>query len=430
MHWSKSRHVQYENCPRQFFYEAIAAPLNPRIAALRDRPSPPLARHDAVRSAVLRIVNTSAWTSAHLPSVLADSRGRMLAALGNEADVNAQMSIVEACVGCFGQELLPLIRSGRVAYVSTGEPVEFIYDGLSIMALPEVVVEHDDRLEIYQFKTGSPSFWGSAKERDLRLRAGGLTCWARCSLNEVTRPVHVMDVYLRESPLQMRTVTLDDGDVRAFIADAKSMVPQYSGSMKIADFPADPNFSRCRFCDYQPICPEYRSTVEPDYGLDALSDAIMAVSQAEEAALVQAGGELRQVFLSHVSEDKDGMVRPFARALEAAGISYWLDEGELMWGDSLAEGLNKGLATSDYVITFITENFLQRGWTKAELHSSLVAHVNGKKRLMPVFVAARDVVTADYPMLGDIIGRNWTDGIPALVAELRRILSHGTGSVG
>jgi hypothetical protein len=421
MHWSKSRHVMYEACPRQFFYEAVAAPLNPRIAGLRDRASAPLVRHDAVRSAVLKIVNKVPWHPAHLPVVLAESRADMLSALGNEADVNAQMSIVEACVNAFVTELLPELRAGQIVYVMNGDPVEFIYDGLTVMALPEVVVDRGDRLDIYQFKSGSPDF-ANRRARDLMLRAGGLTCWARCSLREVTRPIQILDVYLRAAPVQIRRIVLDDQAVRAFVSEAKAMVPQYTGSARIADFPANPSFSVCRFCPYKSICPEYGVFAEADYELDTLSAALSAVSDARGAALERTGGELRNVFLSHVSEDKDALVRPFARALEAEGISYWLDEAELMWGDSLVSGLNNGLATSDYVVTFITANFLQRGWTKAELNSSLVAHVKGQKRVMPIMVADMEAITAEYPMLGDIVSKKWTDGIPSLVRELQRVL--------
>ena len=41
--------------------------------------------------------------------------------------------------------------------------------------------------------------------------------------------------------------------------------------------------------------------------------------------------DLPFVFLSHVSEDKEQIVRPFARALFFLGIPYWLDEAELKW---------------------------------------------------------------------------------------------------
>jgi hypothetical protein len=184
-----------------------------------------------------------------------------------------------------------------------------------------------------------------------------------------------------------------------------------------------PNSNTCRFCSYKTICPEYGVFAEPDYDVSTLIAAVDGVTEAKAAALEETGGEVRDIFLSHVSDDKDSIVRPFARALDAAGISYWLDEAELMWGDSLVTGLNEGLATSDYVVAFISDAFLDRGWTKAELNSSIISHVKGGKRVMPIFVADREKIVADYPLLDDIISKSWTLGIPALVRELQRVLA-------
>lgn len=424
MHWSKTRQVQYENCPRQFFYESIAAPLNPKIDALRNRLSPPLLRHEVIRDAVMTVVRTPDWTVAQLPVLLAQGKAKMVAALGNEADANAEMSIVDVCINGFLAEYRPTLENARVAYITNGEPVEFIYDGLQIVAAPELAIDRDDRLDIVQFKSGSPDF-ANRRDHDLRLRASGLTCWARCALQELEKPVHVTDIYLRSRPLQTRTMVLDDQQVRDFVGSARELLPRFGVSARIADFPASPSVNACRFCSYKPICPEYGAYSEPSYDLEALAAAVDAVADAKVVALERTGGELRQVFLSHVSGDKEDYVRPFARALETAGISYWFDEAELMWGDSLAGGINNGLATSDYVITFISPQFLERGWTSAELNSSIVAHVKGKKRVLPITIGDREQIVNDYPMLGDIIGRNWEVGIETLVRDLQRVLAKG-----
>ncbi len=44
---------------------------------------------------------------------------------------------------------------------------------------------------------------------------------------------------------------------------------------------------------------------------------------------------LYDVFVSHASEDKDDLVRPLVRALEAANVAVWYDESELRLGDRL-----------------------------------------------------------------------------------------------
>lgn len=73
-------------------------------------------------------------------------------------------------------------------------------------------------------------------------------------------------------------------------------------------------------------------------------------------------GPLRDVFLSHTSSDKVGLIYPLVQALEKREISYWLDEGEISWGQSLLARISEGLEISRFVLVFITENFLGRKW--------------------------------------------------------------------
>jgi hypothetical protein len=41
-----------------------------------------------------------------------------------------------------------------------------------------------------------------------------------------------------------------------------------------------------------------------------------------------------QGFLCHAGEDKEQVVRPLARKLEDTGITCWLDEAEVRWGEN------------------------------------------------------------------------------------------------
>ena len=72
--------------------------------------------------------------------------------------------------------------------------MEFTYQGLSIYTLPEIVFDRKDMIEIINWKTGKSGF---RNPKHHRLKAGGLTCWARSVLKERHRPVTVKEVYLR-----------------------------------------------------------------------------------------------------------------------------------------------------------------------------------------------------------------------------------------
>jgi hypothetical protein len=421
MHWSKSRHVDYEACPRRFFYSEIAALRNPKIAKLANMPSPALVRHEIVRKAI-SLIAESQNPRRKLRTILKTAKADLAAQIGNQYEVNAEFSIVEACINSFVTEILPEIKASRLLYVSDGNPIEFFYDGLSMYVLVEMVIDRGDHVEIFNWKTGASGFH---KQEELELRAGGLTCWARSILKEVNKPIIITDVFLRElSPVTRFQATFEDHELRPFVAQAKAISRRYGASAKIADFQARPNWITCRFCPFKSVCFEYEAFAEPDYELATLENALTAAKRNREKALAEVEGEYRSVFLSHVSDDKEDIVRPFARALEAEGISYWLDEAEMSWGDSLTRGINKGLAISDYVVCFISEKFIERGWPVGELGSALAAQMSdGHKRLLPIFVSDRDAVLKAFPMLRDILYKDWAAGIDEILKDLKAIVA-------
>jgi hypothetical protein len=425
VHWSKSRHTDHEECPRRFFFSEIAAQMNGQIAELANETTPPLVRHEVVRLAICEVVQTPGWKATQLPKLLKKAEAQLTQQIPNEYDVAAQFSIVEACLENFVGELLPEIRTAKVLYLAGGSPVEFIYDGLNISTLVELALDKGDSIEICNWKTGNS---GWHKTDDQNLRAASLTCWARRVLKAVARPIIVSDVYLKEgpSPITRYQVQLDDDQIRDFVIQAKTVTQRYSASAKISYFPARPGFKTCRFCPFKPVCAEYRAFAEPDYELETLEASLAAAEQEKEEVLSSVGGELRPVFLSHVSGDKEAVVRPFARALEAEGIDFWLDEAELKWGDSLTSRINKGLAISEYLVCFVSEQFVQREWSQAEFGAAFSAQMSdGVKRVLPIVIGDKQKILDAYPMLRNTVYKTWTDasGIPALIRDLKKMLS-------
>ncbi len=420
MHWSKSRHVDYEACPRKFFYSEIAAPRNPDIGRLAEQTSPQLVRHEVVRMAISGILRKDNWDHSDLPSVLDGCETHLVTTLKDTQKAAAEHSIVTACISGFSKDVLPDIQDGKIVHITDGNPIEFMYDGLTMFVHPELAVDFGDRIEIFNWRSGSS---GWHREEEFRLKAGGLTCWARAILKELTRPIVICDYYLRD--LSAYRVTLGDEEIREFVARAKQASKRYSVSARIADFPSRADWSNCRWCNFKIICPEYEIFAEVDYGIPTLNESLAAAAETREDALLQAQGEFRSVFLSHVSEDKDDIVRPFSRALEVAGIPFWLDEAEMKWGTSLTRGINKGLATSDFLIPFISKRFIERGWPEAELGSALTAQLSdGRVRLLPIFVADREAVLKEYPVLSTFIYKDWNVGIEQLVKDLRTIVGN------
>ena len=425
MHWSKSRHLDYIQCPRRFFYANVAAPQNPAIRDLAERRTAALIRHELVRETIRGVLHSRNFKRERLSELLEMVKERMDVMIAEPIAISEQMSIVELCLENFFSYHVPRFLDERpIVHISTGDPVEFVYDKMTIMAVPEVVVDEQDRIRILNWKTGSSQY--RAKD-DIRLRAGGLTCWSRSVLRCVDRPTVVADIYLREQDGVFEEV-LSDADIRRFVDESRAISTQYAVSAKVRDFPASPSHDNCRFCNFATICPERQEFAETSYEIDTLSAKIVAdrkegiQKRVRDQALHEVDGEVRRIFLSHCQDDNDKYVRPFARALESRGISYWLDEAELKWGDSLTNGINRGLAISEYVVCFISDAFIERGWPEAELGAALSEQMSGARTtVLPILIADSEGVFREYPLLRDRLARRWEVGIDALVEEIVRM---------
>src|ERR1044072_1812850 len=110
----------------------------------------------------------------------------------------------------------------------------------------------------------------------------------------------------------------------------------------------------------------------------------------------------RDVFLSHASEDRDEFVRPLAAELERRGITFWLDEAEISWGDRITQKIQNGLAAAQFVIVFLSRNFLGKNWPESELGAAISrATADGRTVVLPLMLSDRDAVLTQYPLLRD-----------------------------
>ena len=90
------------------------------------------------------------------------------------------------------------------------------------------------------------------------------------------------------------------------------------------------------------------------------------------------------VFISHASEDKESVVRPLAKLLQALDVKVWYDEFTLEVGDSLSESIDRGLANSRYGIVVLSPTFMKKVWTRRELQGMVAREVGGNHRILPI----------------------------------------------
>ncbi|WP_113662350.1 toll/interleukin-1 receptor domain-containing protein [Pedobacter nanyangensis] len=112
-------------------------------------------------------------------------------------------------------------------------------------------------------------------------------------------------------------------------------------------------------------------------------------------------------FISHASEDKDGIVRSLADALRDNGFQVWYDEFELKIGDSLRRKIDTGLINSRFGIVIISPSFVKKNWTEYELNGMVAREMNGHKVILPIWhKISKDEVLKFSPTLADKMALN------------------------
>ena len=134
----------------------------------------------------------------------------------------------------------------------------------------------------------------------------------------------------------------------------------------------------------------------------------------------------KDVFLCHASEDKRSVVIPLVRAFDRAGITYWHDQAEIGWGDSITEKVNQGLKISRYVIVILSKTFISKKWPKRELNAALNLEASsGEVRVLPIIVGdqrEQGEILEEYPLLNDKVFQKWSGKPESVVQALKGIV--------
>jgi hypothetical protein len=130
------------------------------------------------------------------------------------------------------------------------------------------------------------------------------------------------------------------------------------------------------------------------------------------------------VFISHASEDKDGVVRPLAHALSDGGLMVWYDEFELRIGDSLRRKIDIGLAKSRFGVVVLSRSFFGKGWTNYELDGLVTKAVSGEQILLPIWHEITKQELIGYsPSLADKVARSTaTHTVEEIAAEIIEVI--------
>lgn len=94
-----------------------------------------------------------------------------------------------------------------------------------------------------------------------------------------------------------------------------------------------------------------------------------------------------KVFISHASEDEERFVLEFAEKLRDHGVDAWVDEWEILPGDSLVDKIfEEGIGEAEAIIVVLSENSVDKKWVREELNASVVRRINQGSKLIPVVI--------------------------------------------
>lgn len=111
-----------------------------------------------------------------------------------------------------------------------------------------------------------------------------------------------------------------------------------------------------------------------------------------------------EVFISHASKDKLDYVEQLKTTLDKLNINIFYDKDSIKWGDNWKQRILDGVASSEFAIIVISENFFGREWTEKELHELLNRqNDSGQKIILPLLhnISIRQLEDK-YPKVADI----------------------------
>ncbi len=136
---------------------------------------------------------------------------------------------------------------------------------------------------------------------------------------------------------------------------------------------------------------------------------------------------MRDVFLCHASEDKPAVIYPLAYELQRMGITCWLDEAEIQWGDSIISRINEGLRQSRFVIVVLSPAFLAKRWPQSEMEAVLNMEISsGELKVLPLLVGSHEdmqLILQQFPLLNHKLYQRWSGTAEPIARQLQGLIS-------
>jgi hypothetical protein len=126
--------------------------------------------------------------------------------------------------------------------------------------------------------------------------------------------------------------------------------------------------------------------------------------------------DVRDVFLCHAWDDRQGVAKQLHDELESRGVKVWFSEKDVVLGTSLMREIDRGLAKSRIGIVLVTPALLKRLKAEGIADKELSALLQRELLVPIIHETTYDALREVSPLLGSRSGLNTAENPMADVA--------------
>ena len=133
------------------------------------------------------------------------------------------------------------------------------------------------------------------------------------------------------------------------------------------------------------------------------------------------------VFICHASEDKKHIATPMYNSLISAGITAFIDNQYIKWGDSFVEKINRAIARAKLVLVILSKNSVDKKWPKKEINAAIARDIEGKTKILQLMVGSHaevEVIKDKLVLLADRHYKKWSNNPDELACEIKDLLNN------
>lgn len=139
---------------------------------------------------------------------------------------------------------------------------------------------------------------------------------------------------------------------------------------------------------------------------------------------------IHRAFLSYASEETE-LASKLVQGFSSKGIKIWYAPIELKVGDKVLDSIERGMKESEYAILLISNNYLNKGWTKYEMDVLIRENIEKDRKILPIWhEVTKEQVEEKISGLAGIFALNSAIGAENLVGKLVEAMTNSAPLLG